>query len=184
MWEEIASLFTEMGWVSGILLTLGIIFAVIEFFTPGLGISGAVSAICVVCGIVARMVEGGSFMQLFIMIFLVLIVFTILFLLTVRSAKYGVLSKSPFVETGTAVSKDFRDEDKNPLQELIGKVGFAKSALRPVGMVNVDDKTYEALANVGFLSAGTKVEVIKIEGNKIIVKSLEDEDKQKEEIKE
>lgn len=175
MWQEITELFTEMGWVSGILLSLGIIFAVIEFFTPGLGISGAVSAICVVCGIIARMVEGGSFTQLFIMIFLVLIIFTILFLLTVRSAKYGVLSKSPFVETGTAVSTELRDEEKNPLKALIGKQGVASSALRPVGMAKIEDQTYEVMANVGFLDADTKIEVIRVEGNKVFVKAIEED---------
>ena len=173
MWQEIATLFTEMGWISGILLSLGIIFAVVEFFTPGLGISGAVSAICVVCGIIARMVEGASFTQLFIMIFIVLIIFTVLFLLTVKSAKYGLLSKSPFVESGTAVSTDLCDDTKNPLCDLIGKKGVAKSSLRPVGMITLDDDIYEALANVSYLEVGTPVEVIKVEGRKIIVKAVE-----------
>lgn len=179
MWQEISTLFTQMGWVSGILLSLGIIFAIVEFFTPGLGISGAVSAICVVGGIIARMVEGASFTQLFIMIFLVLIVFTVLFLLTVRSAKYGLLSKSPLVESSTAVSTELRDEQNNPLSALIGKQGVATSALRPVGMAKIDDKIYEVMANVGFLEADTHVEVIKVEARKIVVKAMEDKKEEK-----
>lgn len=172
MWEQFVTLFTEMGWVSAVLLSLGIILSMVELFTPGLGVPGICGVVCVVGGIIARMIEGGSFTQLFMLIIIFIFVFILLFLLMVRSAKYGWLSKSPIVENNTAVAKDYDSEENNPNMALVGKIAKTASVLKPVGKIVINNITYDAMAESGYIEKDVEVEVIQVDGLKIVVKQI------------
>ena len=168
MWEQLSTLFTEMGWVSAVLLLVGTCLAAVEVFLPGFGIWGVTGSICVVLGIIARMIEGGSVTQLFILIFIVLIIFTILFLLMIRSARSGLLSRTAIVETGVSVK-----ETENEKEELVGKLGTTTTMLRPVGKIDIDGVTYCALTEDGYINENVEVEVVKVEGENIFVKIID-----------
>ena len=168
MWEELSTLFSQMGWVSAVLLLAGIALATVEVFLPGFGVWGVTGSICVVLGIVARMLEGGTITQLFILIFMVLIVFTLLFLLMIRSARHGLLSKTAIIETGVSVK-----EEVNELEELVGKLGKTTTMLRPVGKIDIDGVTHIALTEDGYINENVEVEVVKVEGENIFVKIVE-----------
>ncbi len=53
----------------------------------------------------------------------------------------------------------------------LGQEGITRSACRPFGKVEFNDELYEAKSDSGFIPAGTKVKIIKLEANKIIIKS-------------
>ena len=168
MWEQLSTLFTEMGWVSAVLLLVGVSLASVEVFLPGFGIWGVTGSICVVLGIIARMIEGGSITQLFILIFMVLIIFTILFLLMIRSARTGLLSRTAIVETGVSVKETVNEKD-----ELLGKIGVTTTMLRPVGKIEIDGVTYCALTEDGYINDNVEIEVVKVEGENIFVKIID-----------
>ena len=67
-WDEVVSLFTEMNVVPAILLTLGLILCIIEMFVPGFGAFGISGIVCLVGGIVAKMLYGGTVTQMFALI--------------------------------------------------------------------------------------------------------------------
>ena len=165
MWEQISTLFAEMGWVSAVLLLVGVAFASVEVFLPGFGVWGITGSICVVLGIVARMIEGASITQLFILIFIVLIIFTLLFLLMIRSARHGLLSRTAIIETGVSVK-----ETENEKDELVGKLGKTTTMLRPVGKIDIDGVTYCALTEDGYINENVDIEVVRVEGENIFVK--------------
>ncbi len=165
MWEQVSTLFTEMGWVSAVLLTIGIAFAAVEVFVPGFGVWGITGSICVVLGIVARMIEGGSVTQLFVLIFMVLILFTLLFLIMIRSARHGILSKTAIVEMGVSIKDTVNEKDA-----LVGKLGKTTTILRPVGKIEIDGVSYSALTEDGYINPNTDIEVVKVEGENIFVK--------------
>ncbi len=50
-----------------------------------------------------------------------------------------------------------------------GQEGIALSALRPVGKAEVGSKTYEVKTMGGYVSSGTKIRIIQILSNQIIV---------------
>ncbi len=54
----------------------------------------------------------------------------------------------------------------------VGDRGIALSRLAPIGKVVVNDNIYEAKSFNGFINQKEKIEVIKIESNKIIVKKI------------
>jgi membrane-bound ClpP family serine protease len=50
-----------------------------------------------------------------------------------------------------------------------GLEGIALSALRPVGKAEVAGKTYEVKTQGGYVATGTKIKIIQISSNQIIV---------------
>jgi len=55
---------------------------------------------------------------------------------------------------------------------LPGAEGITLSALRPVGRAEVDKKTYEVRTMGNYLESGTKIRVLQIQDNQIIVEPL------------
>ena len=102
MWQEVVTLFTAMEPIPAILLTVGIIFCIVEMFIPGIGFFGISGSISILAGIILRFINGFNLTQLFILVLILCIVFTIAGLIIVRSARKGLLSKTPLINNKTA----------------------------------------------------------------------------------
>ena len=62
----------------------------------------------------------------------------------------------------------------NPAKKsLVGKRGIALCMLRPAGKVQIDGLRVDAVTEGDFIPRGCEVEVLKVEGNRVIVKSRE-----------
>ena len=171
MWEEIVALFTDMNAVSAVLLLLGLGLCIIEICVPGFGFFGISGAVCIVGGIIALLAYGATVTQFFVTLFIVLAVLGIVFLIAIHSAKRGLLSKTPLITSGTAVSEDYGSPEKN-YGKLLGKEGTLLCESKPVGRAMIEDEEYEVTTKHDFLPKGTIVKVIEVEGAKIVVKSV------------
>lgn len=175
MWEELALLFTSMQWYVILMLCLGVFFVVIECFTPDFGVSGIIGLSSIAGGIITHAILTKSVVQVIGLILIFSMVLIILFLIFVRSARFGLLGKTPFVEKKTAVPTDYADKRKNPFINLIGKTGLAITPLRPSGKFVLDEKVYEGISiDADLIEKGSQVKVVDVEGIKIIVERLED----------
>ena len=172
MWTDLVTLFTEMHVIPAVCLILGIILCIIEIFTPGLGIFGLLGAILVVIGIIFRMVFGGSLSQLFIMVFAISFVIIIAFMIMIRSARYGWLSRSPIILNATALSREQLAKEDKENARLLGKEGIVKAECRPAGKIEIEEEIYDVVSEGEFITNGTVVRVVAIEGNKITVKRV------------
>lgn len=56
--------------------------------------------------------------------------------------------------------------------ELIGKTGQAITPLRPSGTVIVDQDRLDVVTQGGYIDAGKTVEVVKVEGSRIVVREF------------
>ena len=56
--------------------------------------------------------------------------------------------------------------------ELLGAIGTANTPLRPAGVVKFGDKFVDVVSDGGFIPAGTRVQVIAVEGTRIVVKEV------------
>jgi membrane-bound serine protease (ClpP class) len=65
---------------------------------------------------------------------------------------------------------------------LVGRCGVALTDLRPVGRMEVDGEPFDALAEGIFVSRGTRVKVIAVHGNRIVVEPLEQQPPQSGEV--
>lgn len=172
MWFEITLLFTEMGIASAICLALGLLFIIIEIFNPGFGFFGIAGIILLVAGIVLRISDSGKgnpLTQLFILLLISIIVIIIAFIIMTYSAKKGWLSRTPLVMADSALPSGIT-AGTDDYTFLLGKDGITATTLRPSGIVIIDDKRYDVVALGTFIDINTLVEVIQVEGVRIVVR--------------
>ena len=167
---ELSTLFAGIGLVSAICLAVGLIFCVIECFVPGFGFFGITGGCLIVFGIVFRMIMGGTWWHFLYMCAMVMLALGILFLIFVRSARFGVLSKTPLIENSTALPKDYASQ--NTYGFLLGQNGITITDCKPAGKVRIDDVEYQVITNGEYLEIGTLIEVVEIDGNSIVVKKI------------
>jgi membrane-bound ClpP family serine protease len=55
---------------------------------------------------------------------------------------------------------------------LLGAIGTTNTPLRPAGVVRFGDKFIDVVSDGGFIAAGTRVQVIAVEGVRIVVKEV------------
>ncbi|MCK4240327.1 MAG: NfeD family protein, partial [Candidatus Atribacteria bacterium] len=60
------------------------------------------------------------------------------------------------------------------LKRLIGKGGFAITTLRPSGIVEVNGKKLNVITRGEYIESNTKIKIISVEGNKIVVETADD----------
>ena len=55
---------------------------------------------------------------------------------------------------------------------LLGAIGVAATPLRPAGKVQFGEEFVDVVAESGYVVPGTRVQVVEIEGNRIVVKEI------------
>lgn len=58
-------------------------------------------------------------------------------------------------------------------QEYIGAEGETVTHLRPAGIANIDSQRMDVVTEGDFIDKGRKVEVVTVEGNRIVVREIE-----------
>ena len=57
-------------------------------------------------------------------------------------------------------------------EHLMGKMGVASSLLRPAGVATIDGKRIDVTAEADFIPEGTRVEVVRVDGIKVVVREV------------
>ena len=173
--HEIAVLFTGMTPLVIVCLIVGLIFVIVEIFSPGFGIFGIAGSLLLLAGIILRVVkgDGNPLAQIFILLFLIAILVSLSFVVMVELSKRGFISRSPLFQRGTAVDLE-RSEATEDYKTLVGKAGIAETYLRPVGKAQIEGITYDVIAGGAFfLPRGTKIKVSAVEGVRFTVVKAE-----------
>lgn len=169
-------LFSNMTWPVVVCLAVGLALLIVEIFQPGFGVFGVSGILLLVGGIILRAVfnqpEDNVLAQVFIQILIISIIVILGFIFMVFSSKKGWLSRSAFIEKGTAVDTE-RSEGTADYRELNGKIGMATTDLRPIGKIALDGNTFDAQAESFFIKKGDGVKVVEVEGSKIVVRLVE-----------
>lgn len=151
-----------------ILFFLGFLLLVVEAFIPGFGLAGITGTIFIALGIIK---VSNSLLTSILLVLILVIVVAVFFYFIFRSASRGslgkrlVLNESLTNDHGFSSSKDF--------SEMVGKTGVALTALRPAGIAEIDNKRMDVQAEGEYIVAGDKIQVICVEGAKLIVKREE-----------
>ncbi len=80
---------------------------------------------------------------------------------------FGVVS-----EEELAKQREQEESARKALHALVGEEGVVLTDLRPVGVVEVRGTRYDALSELGFVRAGTRVKVTVAEHNQVKVRPL------------
>lgn len=156
-----------MSWTPFILLAVGLLLIFIEFFLPG-GIMGIAGGVVLLVSIVFFALETESAWATFLYVVGILVVVGVLVRYALWRIKKG---KAKGIFLNTVQEGYFASEfDK----KLIGKKGEALSDLKPSGHIFVEGKRYQAVAKMGYILKGSRIEVMGGEGAHLIVKMIEE----------
>ena len=173
----------QVTWLAILLFLLGLVLLGIEIFViPGFGVCG-LSGIILVIGSLALVAHGhwpqnsGDWLALSkqvgpiglcLMGSVVLAVLLARYLPSIPFANRLMLKPQSEVEGYEA--------EPDPVQAanaaLLGAIGVAATPLRPAGKVQFGEQFVDVVAEGSYVVPGTRVQVIEVEGNRIVVKQV------------
>lgn len=150
------------------LVVAGVLLLASEVFIPSAGVLGVLAALCLLSGIITAFYYGGLEVGTAFM--------------TVTVVGVGLLvgymiRKWPETTFGKLILNEPPPEaellpDRSELKSLVGRVGQALSLMLPSGLVEIDQKRYDATAETT-VEEGTWVEVVSIRnGRNLVVRPI------------
>ncbi|WP_107838034.1 NfeD family protein [Metasolibacillus meyeri] len=157
------------GYESILLLLIGIILIIAEFFVPG-GIVGIIGGVLIVLSL---LLAGADFVQMgySILIAMLIAVIGMVILMKFFGKKLHMFNKLVLKDATT--TEEGYVSNVNRL-ELIGKKGKTVTPFRPAGVVFIDGERVDAVSDGSYIDAGKQVEIIKVEGSRIVVRAIEE----------
>ena len=166
-------MFSTINPVAVILMIVGIMLILLEFEIPAFGIVlGILGVISAITGVV---MQSENFYEAFILFAIIFLIVIVVFLLFIKSALNGKISKSDIIlkseenkELGYTASRNSVD--------LVSKTGVALTNLHPSGAALVDGKRTDVVTNGDFILKGEKVIITNVLGRRIVVEKSKDEE--------
>lgn len=156
------------GWEVVALFLLGLVLLAVEAMIPGFGVPGVLGIAAFAAAIVLAARSGGQAVRS-------LVVATIASLML-----GGILLKQG---TRRGLWRRFALQDRERPEEgyvglrheagLVGQHGTVVSPLRPAGVIEVNGRRLDVVSEGGFVAAGAKVEVVRLEGPRIVVRPVD-----------
>lgn len=165
-----------------VLFVVGLILIILEIFViPGFGIAGISGLILALTGLVLSMVDNIIFEfefhgaqaigEVLKALMIVTVSIFISFILSLYLSKKALTSNAfSWIVLNSTQEKDqgYIGVETNQ-KKFIGSTGIAFTDLRPSGKVEIDDDTYDAKSEIGFISKGEKVKVIDYRSGQLYV---------------
>ncbi len=141
------------------LLGMALLFA--ELFAPGV-ILGVVGGLIVIYAVAAAWIQG-DYVTAAVLTASTLVVVPLMVRFAIRRL---TLRSSLPAEDGFAAAE-------GGLDALVGHDGVALTTLRPAGMAEIEGRRVSVVAELGLVEAETPVRVVRVEGNRVVVRVAE-----------
>lgn len=147
-----------------VLLTLGLGLIVAEIFFPSFGLLAVLATAALVGSVAMAFQESSTHGVRFLVALAVLVPATIVL-------GFKLFPKSPFgkrmvvrgLSFGSSPSFDPRDLG------LLAKEGLVESDCRPAGLARLEGRRVDVVTRGEWITAGERVRVIEVEGNRVVV---------------
>ena len=153
-----------------LILVLALVLLVLEMFVPSGGLLSVLSAV----GFVTSLILAFRDNSMLGFVFLVGIAVG-LPLVLMAMVKYWPHTSIGRMMLNMPPPGSEEEPTYNPLDDLIGRVGVAKSKMLPSGAVVIDGRTYDAVSTGTAIEPGDEIEVYRVEGNRVTVRPVTDE---------
>ncbi len=157
------------GFEAILLFILGIILLGAEvLFIPGFGIAGLGGIVALVTSIILvspSVNQGITSLVIAIIATIAIVGISIKFLPTRKVWKRLILGDKQTAEEGY-------NAPTTSLKDLVGQEGIALTPLRPSGAVEIDGKRIDVVTQGSFITPGTRVKVVNVEGTRVIVEKI------------
>jgi membrane-bound ClpP family serine protease len=150
-------------------LALGLLLLIVEVFIPSGGLIGLCSIACLALSLWYAFSQSMGIGATFMLVDLVALPIT-------AALAFSLWSHSPLGRKFFLIppSREEIEVSHNELHldHLVGLEGRALTPLRPSGNIEIEGRRLEALAEEGFLSAGTSIRVLRVRSGQLIVRGL------------
>ncbi len=155
------------GYESILLFVVGVIFVILELFVPG-GIIGILGGACI---ILSLLFAGASVTHMAYSIILAMFIAMIgmVILMKFFGKKMHIFNKLVLRDATTTEEGYVSNTNR---VELIGRTGEALTPLRPAGVILIGNERIDAVSEGNFVNKGSLIEVIKVEGSRIVVREI------------
>lgn len=155
------------------LLAGALILVAIDLFLPTAGVLITVACILSVAGIICLFRYDEVWGGIGLLVVIVLAPLSLIFGLKVWPHTFfgRKIINPPTDEEMLARQKEAQAE-RDRLAALVGKEGRVLTDLRPIGVVEIDGKRYDALSETVFAPAGTRVKVSVAEATQVRVRPV------------
>lgn len=163
------------GYETIILFILGIGLIILEFFIPG-GIIGVLGGAAI---ITSFFLASDNILHMGISLLIALGISIIVSILMVKVFGRKMKLFKKIILTDSTKTEEGYVSNINRT-ELIGKEGYAMTALRPAGTVVIGDERIDVVSEGTFIQKLARIKVIKVEGSRIVVRELSSNETQEE----
>jgi membrane-bound ClpP family serine protease len=172
-------------WLAILLFVLGIVLVALEIFVmPGVAVLGVSGAVLVLASLGLAMMErwpqsetewmtaltNMSHIGISLVGAVAAAVVLARYLPNIPYANRLVLA--PPAERAEPAADEATQLSASRAAALLGAIGVAATPLRPAGMVRFNEDYVDVVAEGSFVQAGARVQVVEIEGNRIVVKEV------------
>lgn len=164
------------GWEELLLAAAGIVLLAIEvFILPGFGIAGVVGIAALVSGLGLTLVGAGATWGA-VVAAAGRVALSLLLAIGASLVLLRVLPKLPLgrrlvLDTELPVKAGFGSAPEADIHWL-GRRGVSLSPLRPAGIAEIDGERVDVVSKGDLIEAGQPVEVVRVEGNRVVVRRL------------
>jgi membrane-bound serine protease (ClpP class) len=152
-----------------LLLLLGCVFLVLEFFIPSSGTLGVLAALSFLGAIVMAFLEGPVYGSA-VLVAVAVIVPTAC-VLAVKYWPDTPIGRLILIQRPQSPDEVLPEtEPYRGLTTLVGRHGIARSVMLPSGVVQIDGRTYDAVSEGMAIDPGTPVLVVGVSMQRIVVR--------------
>jgi membrane-bound serine protease (ClpP class) len=164
------------GWEEILLVAVGLLLLAVELFViPGFGITGILGILAILAGLVLSLLGAGA-TATSVVSAAARVAVSLLIAVVAAVALLRVLPRLPFgrqliLDTGLTALTGWASPPESD-RRWLGKGGTTVSPLRPAGIADLDGERVDVVSQGEWIDAGSPIEVIRVEGNRIVVRQV------------
>lgn len=164
------------GWEEILLVLVGLVLLAVELFViPGFGITGILGIVAILAGLVLSLIGAGATTEVIVGA-AARVALSLLVAVAASVALMRLLPRLPFgrrlvLETGLTTLGGYASAPESD-RKWLGTQGTAVSPLRPAGIAELAGERVDVVSQGEWIDIGTPIEVIRVEGNRIVVRQV------------
>jgi len=158
-------------WLPVSLMAVGLVAIIVELFVPAAGLVGLLGLGSIIGSVVTAYRDHGAVLGTVMLVSaLVLVPLFIIFYFKVFPRTF--IGRRLILHDTQERVNGFASYTASRYEDLVGKEGTAMTVLRPSGSAKIEERKYSVVTGGEYLDVGNRVQVIKVEGSRIIVKGV------------
>lgn len=156
------------GWVEIALFVAGAVLVVMEIHAPGMGVFGLGGIVCILASFFLSL--GGDLTALNLMAVSLVVAVGIFLVIVKKLPSSRLWTRLVLKDAETTTAGFVSSDDYNA---YLGQTGVALTLLRPAGVIDIAGTHLDVVSEGKFITAGNKVKVVSVSGNRIVVRPVE-----------